>query len=379
MKIAILTNFISPYNLPIYEAFSNKVEHLKIFLSTPMEENRNWAVNWGSLNVKLQNSMCLITTWKHPYGFQEKNYLYFPYKTIIDMYQYRPDVLISTQMGFRTLQACIYKKLFPQTKLIIWVTLSEYTETGRGKLREIIRPWMIRLSDALIVNGASGSRYISKMFPKEQKAIHFVPYVAKNSLFSVKESNKSNVVNSFIDLVYIGQLVERKGLLPFINVLINWSKSNVTQKIRFHIAGSGPQIDQIRSITPPKNLELILYGNVEYEKLPEVYSKGDIFVFPTLADEWGVVVNEAMASGIPVLGSIRSQAVEELIENGKTGWTFLPEDLGDMRKALELALSITYEERRLMGTRAKSVIGKFDCEFAAEKLKDAVEYVNNNS
>ena len=56
--------------------------------------------------------------------------------------------------------------------------------------------------------------------------------------------------------------------------------------------------------------------------MAEVYAKASLFAFPTLADEWGVVVNEAMAAGLPVLGSIYSQAVEELVEDGVSGWVF---------------------------------------------------------
>ena len=205
-----------------------------------------------------------------------------------------------------------------------------------------------------------------------------MPYVIDNGLFlntGIIEKDKNDFS---LDLVYVGQLIERKGLIQFINVLKYLASENIKRLIRFHIGGTGPLLNEIKQISLPENLKIITYGNIEYEDLPSTYSKGDIFVFPTLADEWGVVVNEAMATGIPVLGSIRSQAVEELIENKKTGWTFLPEDLDDMRKALELALSTTYEERRLMGSRAKSVIEKYDCGFASERLKDAVEYVNNN-
>ena len=61
-----------------------------------------------------------------------------------------------------------------------------------------------------------------------------------------------------------------------------------------------------------------------HERMAEVYAKASLFAFPTLADEWGVVVNEAMAAGLPVLGSIYSQAVEELVEDGVSGWVFRP-------------------------------------------------------
>ncbi len=50
-----------------------------------------------------------------------------------------------------------------------------------------------------------------------------------------------------------------------------------------------------------------------------MFEQGGILVFPTLSDEWGLVVNEAMAAGLPVLGSRYSEAVEEMVETDVTG------------------------------------------------------------
>jgi hypothetical protein len=60
-----------------------------------------------------------------------------------------------------------------------------------------------------------------------------------------------------------------------------------------------------------------------------------------MADEWGVVVNEALASGLPVLGSMHSQAVEELICDGVNGWKFRPDNDADVIRALSEVFSLT--------------------------------------
>ncbi len=74
------------------------------------------------------------------------------------------------------------------------------------------------------------------------------------------------------------------------------------------------------------NVKLEFLGVFQYDDLPEIYGSAEVFVLPTLADTWAVVVNEALLAGLPVLGSIYAQAVEELIQEGGTGWNFRPDN-----------------------------------------------------
>ena len=98
-----------------------------------------------------------------------------------------------------------------------------------------------------------------------------------------------------------------------------------------------------------------------------------MLVFPTLADEWGLVVNEAMAAGVPVLGSRNSQAVEEMVEDGETGWVFSPERREEIPSALDRALSTPSDQLGAMrdGCRARA---RFTPEAAAGGMLAAVEH-----
>ena len=80
-----------------------------------------------------------------------------------------------------------------------------------------------------------------------------------------------------------------------------------------------------------------------------------ILAFPTLADDWGLVVTEAMASGLPVLGSIYSQAVEELVRDGESGWLFRPDSSDDVEAKLNSALTTSAERSRDMGAAARAI------------------------
>jgi glycosyltransferase involved in cell wall biosynthesis len=109
----------------------------------------------------------------------------------------------------------------------------------------------------------------------------------------------------------------------------------------------------IKSWNRPANYALNLLDEVPYRDLPAQYLMADIFTLPSLADEWGLVVNEAMIAGLPVLGSINSQAVEDLVVEGQNGWRFSPDRSDEVFEALSRALDCGRETWNTM--RAKAI------------------------
>jgi len=116
-------------------------------------------------------------------------------------------------------------------------------------------------------------------------------------------------------------------------------------------------------------------GDVAYDDLPGLYAQGGIFVFPTLADEWGVVVNESLAAGLPVLGSLYSQAVEELVRDGFNGWTFRPDRPDEMYAALDRAMGVDLDLLAAMRQNARNSISAITPQNGAQSMLRAIEFV----
>jgi len=167
-------------------------------------------------------------------------------------------------------------------------------------------------------------------------------------------------------------------LLPFLSHLVNWANLHTDQRVDLSIVGDGPLRATLDAYPVPHNLTVRLLGHIPYHRLPEVYARGGILVFPTLADEWGMVVVEGMASGLPVLGSLYSQAVEELVVNGQTGWTFRPSEVDDMKSAIDRALSAPLEELDRMAIAARQRVQSMTPAVMAEQMFAAIEYAVTN-
>ncbi|HEY9857840.1 MAG TPA: glycosyltransferase family 4 protein [Stenomitos sp.] len=370
--VALLTNFLPPYRIPLFEALERELGALRIFLSTRMEPNRPWPVQWRQLKVTLQRTFSFRQTWRHPNGFSEPLYVQIPYDTLWALAAIRPQVVVSGELGLRTILAAAYRWLAPHSRLIVWATLSEYSEQGRGRLREWLRRWILRSVDAVLVNGESGARYI-RHFGVPDERIFRVPYTTNSEPFSAVPMDRAE--RSHPRLLYVGQLVERKGLQHLFEVLGHWGAAHPDAELELWLVGDGPQRPELEASRLPSNITCQFLGNIAYDELPGVYAQADLFVLPTLADEWGLVVNEAMASGLPVLGSRYAQAVEELVVEGENGWIFRPDDADDMRAAMERALATPGDRLEAMRSAARSRVESLTPELVAAKMVAAIRYV----
>jgi len=375
VRIALLTNFIPPYLVSLYQELERRCVELRIFLSAKSETGRLWPLDWADLPVRLQRSLSLPRKWKHPHNFQERVPVHIPYDTIPQLVNFRPDVMLSREMGMRTLQAAIYRRCVPESRLIIWATISEVSEKGRGRMRRWLRRRLFRAADAVIVSGESGARYVQQFGVDSCRTFH-VPFTTNMQPFLDTPHEREPARRH--RLIFSGMLVPRKGLLPFLDVLARWASEHRHRFVDFDIAGEGPLRSAIEAYSCPRNLKVRLLGHIQYEDLPKVYRRAGILVFPTLADDWGLVVTEAMAAALPVLGSSYSQAVEELVKDGANGWIFRPDQTTDMAGALERALSASLEQLNNMGSNARETVRELTPAAVADRVMAAVAFAKTS-
>jgi glycosyltransferase involved in cell wall biosynthesis len=113
-------------------------------------------------------------------------------------------------------------------------------------------------------------------------------------------------------------------------------------------------------------------GFKQYEELPAYYAHAGAFIHASTTEQWGLVVNEAMASGLPVLVSNRCGCAADLVKEGENGWTFDPTD---EEKMVELMLKISEDEtlRKEMGLRSREIIEEWGPDRFASEVSAAVE------
>ncbi len=369
LRVGFLTNLIPPYHKPVLHLLAKRYGALRVFVSTPMESNRPWKVDWENLDVVVQRTYTAKGVWRHPRGFSEDLAVHIPLDTLQQLRRFSPDVIISAEMGARTLLAILFRKLNPSTRLVIWAEAAESTESGRGRARQMARKIIVRNADAFLAVGSSAVKYLQGIGAPAHDVFK-IAYTTDVVRFAQGPIRRTP--ERAHRLLYCGQFVERKGLVPFLKILSRWAKDHPGQTVNLALAGNGPLYERLSQFPAASNVKLEFLGVFQYDDLPEIYQSAGVFVLPTLADTWAVVVNEALVAGLPVLGSVYAQAVEELIQEGRNGWIFRPDSEEDTYRAIDRMMKTSAEELDTMRGYGRALASQLTPEHVTELIVAAV-------
>ena len=131
-----------------------------------------------------------------------------------------------------------------------------------------------------------------------------------------------------------------------------------------------PAVSRRRAIIAV-GVALTLLGDLPQEALAEEYARADVFALLSLHETWGVVVNEAAASGLPLLLSDRVGAAHDLVRDGANGFVVPAEDVAAAAAALERLAGDT-ELRQAAGARSRELVRDWGYEPSVESFVAAV-------
>ena len=371
LRVALLTNSLSPHTLPLCEGINAGVAELRAFVSAAVDKFHGFPLPQASFPIVVQRSFNGVRLRYRTRTVEVSEQLHLPVDTLHHLLRYRPDVLVTCQFGARTLFAILYTRLRPKTRLILWAALSSHTERERSRSRTWLRRWMVRRADAAFVNGRSGADYLKSLGFKGSTAT--IPYTIDDALF------RGNTYQPDVQerrLLYCGRVDASKGVLRFYGVLRRWCHNHPHRRVHFEMIGGGPDCDAILADPPPPNLTLSILPRLDQADLATHYHRADLFVFPSLFDEWGVVINEAMSAGLPVLGSIYSQAVTELVADQENGWLFAPDDEKNTYVGIHHALTAPTTQLEQMSLRARDTVQGISPERITARALQAIAEVS---
>lgn len=165
-------------------------------------------------------------------------------------------------------------------------------------------------------------------------------------------------------IITVGRFIPLKGF----DYLVQ-AAGALNQGCGVYIVGGIPRQSDLDNKETFKASNVHFVDFMNKENLKKYYTAADIFVFPTQKDVWGLVLNEAMACGLPCVSSTKANASFELIEDGYSGYLIEPQDVQNMVNKLEML--INNEVLRLsMGKKAYEKIKNYTIEkMAASHLK----------
>ena len=199
---------------------------------------------------------------------------------------------------------------------------------------------------------------------------HFVSLAAHTDRASARAA--LGLAPGDVAALFSGKLIERKG----VDVLLAAARRLVTagRRVRFLLVGDGPLRGDIEAAArqlPEGTVHLA--GFVNQSALGPRFAAADMFVLPSRHETWGLVVNEAMYFGLPVVVSDAVGCVRDLVLDGETGYVARNEDADAFAAAID-RLAADPVRARAMGERGRQRVTLYSVEASAAGLSDAVQF-----
>lgn len=319
-KVVLITNIPNPYRVPLFNELSKQLQsdniHLKIIFANKTYKRRLFQLNENDFQFEysyLDNEAITV-------GNNSEN-SYFTYKGLFQQLKNeKPDSIIVSGFSSATVKVFLYS-IINRTPYIIWN--GSIAKQGRkdSYIRTMQRRFLTRFANAFVAYGTKAKSYLMSIGASEEKV--FIATNTVDTSFFEKETEKQRAIlvdDGIHHFIYLGYLVPRKN----VGQLIEIAKTLKSHRSDFciDIIGDGESKNSLESMVKEYELsdQVKFHGFKQKEELPPYFAKAKALLFQTDFDIWGLVLNEAMAAGVPCLSSVNAGASEDLIVNGENGY-----------------------------------------------------------
>ncbi len=215
----------------------------------------------------------------------------------------------------------------------------------RGPLGRAVR-WALQRpiarADAI---AAIGSRALPAYRHLNDRApVANIPYHCDTEPF-VRAAAGRRHDKSRVTVLFSGQMIERKGVDPLLQAFVTVAERHAEAQLV--LVGAGPELERYRAATPDRIAGRVHFlGFRQPAELPKLFAEADLFVLPSRHDGWGVVVNEAVAAGLPIVVTRGVAAADDLVREGVNGFVVPVDGVTALASALDELLSSADLRRR---------------------------------
>jgi glycosyltransferase involved in cell wall biosynthesis len=371
-RMVILTEIIAPYRIPVFNALARHegIDLHVIFLAETDPALRDWRVYKNEIQFSYQ----VLPSWRQKLG---------GYNLLLNrglkaaLQKAAPNVVLCG--GYNYLASWLAMRWARRSRcpFILWVESTQQDFRSRNGFIEFLKKGFLNRCNAFVVPGKSSFDYV-RSFGARDEQIFIAPNAVDTEFFAQRAASvRQDVATRRQELqlpqhffLFVGRLVPEKGIFDLLEAY-GKLPPELRAAVGLVFVGEGTARAELarraRQIEPGKAQ---LTGFVHREQLTSYYALADVFVFPTRSDPWGLVVNEAMACGLPVISSDAAGCARDLVEDNTNGRMVSAGDVEHLVCAME-ELAADSELRVQMGNRSRERILRYSPETCANGIARA--------
>lgn len=376
-RVIIFHNIISPYKTLLFNELNRLVEgKLTVVYFGEIYGNREWTIDFAKIeyNYVVLNKGNLDNVSASKLCWQVFSYL--------QQHVTKQDVFIAGEyIKLAYWIPWLYSKITGNRFAVILE--SHEQDRRRNILKEFIKKVFFAGCDLVFAAGEKHKAYAEKLGMKSENvfALHGVGGVDKG-IYS-KYLNGFSMMNAkakvCIELkipekkyfIYVGRFSPEKNIMCFLHCYTKLVKK-YGETWGLLLVGNGPEVSIIKKYISDNALDSVfLPGFVQQDKLPLYYLASDVFVLPSISEPWGLVVDEAIAMGKPILISERCGCIPDIVRSEENGLLFDPLSERQLYNAIE---KIVKSEAVLQkyGSRSLEISKKYTSELSANIMAGAL-------
>lgn len=356
LKIALVVNEPPPYRIPVFNLIAADPEvELRVIFCCRREPNRFWDLpEFEFDHIFLRERITTI----------HGRYIHNNPDVLLALSRFNPDVVVSN--GFNPTH--LYTLIWSLLRRKPYIPMTDGTlnsEQSLSRLHKKIRQFTYARSASFIAASNGGI------------ALYQQYGIARSRCFKSCLCIDNSRFNSILpaaekpyDFIFCGRIEAAKNAGFALQVAVRTAQL-LKRQVRMLFVGSGSEESTVRRLANQKEaqVESHFHGFSSQRDLPALYQSARLFLFPSSADVWGVVANEACAAGLPVLVSPHAGVAGELVVDGLNGF-ICPLDLAQWA---ERATSLLQDPQRMasFGMQSQRLVEDYRFDQAAQGIVDA--------
>lgn len=258
---------------------------------------------------------------------------------------------------------------------------SRADDAARHPVREAVKRVLVRQFDACLASGAAHAAYAVRLgMPPE--AVVLGASVVDNAAFAAGAEAARRAPERWAGLPGLGdgppfflasnRFIERKNLPALVRAYGAYrarAEAEGRAPWRLVLLGDGEGRAELERLAGDG---VVFAGFRQADVLPAYYGLAGAFVHPATLDQWGLVVNEAAAAGLPLLVSTGTGAAPDLVAEGENGFTVAPTDEAALADGLHRIAALSDADRAAFGARSRALVARFTPETYGQALWEAV-------